>query len=166
MLTGTLAGQSVSVLLSPVLTRLFAPSEFGYLSVYSALLGILGVMASLGLDLAIPIAGTEIECANLMALCGFALVVTTAMTALLMLIPADLLADLSLGPLASYSYLVPIGFACLGGYYIMGELDANQEATKAIPIDATGSYVLRLALKGAENTNFKLELGGDAIAAK
>jgi O-antigen/teichoic acid export membrane protein len=119
MLTGTLAGQSVSVLLSPVLTRLFAPSEFGYLSVYSALLGILGVMASLGLDLAIPIAGTEFECANLMALCGFALVVTTAMTALLMLIPADLLADMSLGPLVSYRYLVPIGFACLGGYYIM-----------------------------------------------
>jgi hypothetical protein len=48
----------------------------------------------------------------------------------------------------------------------MGELDANQEATKAIPIDATGPYVLRLSLKGAENTNFKLELGGDAIAAK
>jgi hypothetical protein len=54
----------------------------------------------------------------------------------------------------------------VGGYYIMGELDANQEATKAIPIDATGPYVLRLSLKGAENTNFKLELGGDAIAAK
>ena len=54
----------------------------------------------------------------------------------------------------------------VGGYYIMGELDANQEATKAIPIDSTGAYVLRLSLKGAENTNFKLELSGDAIAAK
>lgn len=119
MLAGTLAGQSISVLLSPVLTRLYGPSEFGYLSVYSAVLGILGVMASLGLDLAIPIAGTEFECANLMGLCGFALVATTAMTALLMLVPADLLAQLSLGPLASYRCLVPIGFACLGGYYVM-----------------------------------------------
>jgi len=54
----------------------------------------------------------------------------------------------------------------VGGYWLGGELDANQEATKAIPIDATGSYVLRLSLKGAETTNFKLELGGDAIAAK
>jgi hypothetical protein len=54
----------------------------------------------------------------------------------------------------------------VGSYYIMGELDANQEATKTIPIDATGAYVLRVSLKGAENTNFKLELGGDAITAK
>jgi uncharacterized protein YfaS (alpha-2-macroglobulin family) len=54
----------------------------------------------------------------------------------------------------------------VGSYYIMGELDANQEATKTIPIDATGAYVLRLSLKGAENTSFKVELGGDAIAAK
>jgi hypothetical protein len=27
----------------------------------------------------------------------------------------------------------------VGSYYIMGELDANQEATKAIPIDAAGA---------------------------
>jgi hypothetical protein len=54
----------------------------------------------------------------------------------------------------------------VGGYWLGGELDANQEATKAIAIDATGSYVLRLSMKGAENTNFKLELGGDATAAK
>ena len=54
----------------------------------------------------------------------------------------------------------------VGGYYIMSALDANQEATKAVPIDATGTYVLRIGVKGPENTNFKLELGGDAIAAR
>ena len=119
MLTGTVAGQGVSLLLSPILTRVYGPSEFGYLSVYSAALGILGVMASLGLDLAIPLAATEFECANLLALCGLALIGTTGLTGLFMLIPADLLSRLSLGPLASYRYLLPIGFACLGGYYIM-----------------------------------------------
>jgi hypothetical protein len=54
----------------------------------------------------------------------------------------------------------------VGSYYVLGELDANQEATKAIPIDASGPYVLRLDLKGAENTAFRLELGGDAIALR
>lgn len=119
MLTGTVAGQGVSLLLSPILTRVYGPSEFGYLSVYSAALGILGVMASLGLDLAIPLAATEFECANLLALCGLSLVGTTGLTGLFMLIPADVLSRLSLGPLASYRYLLPIGFACLGSYYIM-----------------------------------------------
>jgi O-antigen/teichoic acid export membrane protein len=120
MLAGTIAGQGISLLLSPVLTRLYSPSEFGYLSVYSAVLTISAVIASLGLDLAIPIAATELESANLLALCGLALVGTTVLVALsTWLIPAHMLAVLWLGPLASYRYLLPIGFACLGGYYVM-----------------------------------------------
>ena len=54
----------------------------------------------------------------------------------------------------------------VGGYYIMGGLDANQEATKAIAIDSTGAYALRVSVKGPENTGFRLELGGDAMAAR
>jgi hypothetical protein len=54
----------------------------------------------------------------------------------------------------------------VGDYTIMAGLDAGNEATKAIPIDSTGPYVLRLTLKGAENTGFKLEVGGDAMASK
>jgi hypothetical protein len=48
----------------------------------------------------------------------------------------------------------------------MGGLDGNQEATKAIPIDSSGAYVLRVSVKGPENTSFRLELGGDAMAAR
>ena len=55
MLFGAVTGQAVSLLLSPVLTRIFTPTEFGYLSVYGALLMLFGVMASLGLEIAIPI---------------------------------------------------------------------------------------------------------------
>jgi hypothetical protein len=54
----------------------------------------------------------------------------------------------------------------VGSYYIMSGLEANQEATKAIPIDGTSPYVLRISVKGPENTNFRLELGGDAMAAR
>src|SRR5665213_2935470 len=70
MLLGTVAGQAVSLLLSPVLTRLFSPAQFGYLSVYSAVLTIFGVVASLGLELAIPICMDDAECADLLALNG------------------------------------------------------------------------------------------------
>ena len=120
MLAGTIAGQGISLLLSPVLTRLFNPSQFGYLSVYSSALSIFGVIASLGLELAIPISATEFECANLLALCGVALVGTTlAMGLFSWFISEHALTLLSLGPLASYRALLPIGFACLGGYYIM-----------------------------------------------
>jgi hypothetical protein len=54
----------------------------------------------------------------------------------------------------------------VGSYYIMSSIEANQEATKAIPIDASGPYVLRISVRGPETTSFKLELGGDAIALR
>ena len=34
------------------------------------------------------------------------------------------------------------------------------------PIDSTGAYVLRVSVKGPESTSFRLELGGDAMAAR
>jgi len=54
----------------------------------------------------------------------------------------------------------------VGGYYVSSDLGANNEASKAIPIDNSGNYVLRIAVKGAENSSFKLEVGGDAVASQ
>jgi len=120
MLAGTVAGQAVSLLLSPLLTRLYGPSEFGYLSVYSAVLGIFGTVASLGLDMAIPICLAESDCANLLALNGLALLATTGLVALFAgLISTHVLSMLWVASLAGDRWLLPIGFACLGGYYIM-----------------------------------------------
>jgi hypothetical protein len=49
-------------------------------------------------------------------------------------------------------------------YYIMGELDANNEKTRAFPVDSSGRYVLRVGVSGVEGTRFKVELGGSAYA--
>ena len=69
MLTGTAAGQLVSILLSPVLTRLYSPQQFGVLSVYTALLTILVVIASLRYELTVPMAASDEDAINLVALC-------------------------------------------------------------------------------------------------
>jgi O-antigen/teichoic acid export membrane protein len=120
MLAGTVLGQAASVLLSPALTRLYTPDQFGYLSVYTAALTILGVIAALGFELAIPIAASEAELANLVAASAGALVGTTGLLSLIMwLAPDRLLTQLWVGSLASYRCLLPIGFACVGGYYVM-----------------------------------------------
>jgi O-antigen/teichoic acid export membrane protein len=120
MLAGTVLGQAASVLLSPVLTRLYTPDQFGYLSVYTGALTILTVVAALGYDFAIPIARSDAELANLVAGSGIVLAVMTGLVALAIWLPPDhLLATLWLGPLASHRFLVPLGFACLGGYGVM-----------------------------------------------
>jgi O-antigen/teichoic acid export membrane protein len=120
MLAGTVAGQTVSVLLSPVLTRLFTPAEFGNLSVYNSLLMLFATVATLGFELAIPICPNDRDCANLLALCGLSLATTTGLVGLISwLTPTYALDLLSVGALAPYRYLLPLGLVCLGGYYIM-----------------------------------------------
>ena len=47
-------------------------------------------------------------------------------------------------------------------YYIMGELGAHEEKTRAFPVDSSGRHVLRVGVSGVEGTQFKIELGGNA----
>ena len=120
MLTGTVLGQAASLLLAPALTRLFSPDAFGYLGVYSSALTILAVVASLGYELAIPLARSHREFESLVGVSAVALAVTTFVVALVALVlPDSALAAMRLRQLADYRMLIPIGFACLGGYYML-----------------------------------------------
>ena len=49
--------------------------------------------------------------------------------------------------------------------YVMGELEAKRDATRRFAVDSSGRYVLRVGVKGAEGTQFRVELGGSAFAA-
>lgn len=129
MLAGTVLGQGTSVVLAPVLTRLYTPEQFGYLSAYTAALYILCVIASLGLEVAIPIAETASETANLFLLCALSLAGTTGLVAgLTWAIPYRMLEMLWLGPIASYRWLIPVGFACFGAYFVMVATATRQAA--------------------------------------
>jgi O-antigen/teichoic acid export membrane protein len=133
MLTGTVLGQAASLALSPVLTRIYGPEQFGFLSVYTAALTILGVIAAMGFELAIPLAESRSELANLLASSATALIATTALVALAAWkMPDGVLDFLWLGLLAPYRWLVPIGFACLGCYSVLVAVATRLEAFREI----------------------------------
>jgi O-antigen/teichoic acid export membrane protein len=138
MLTGSAAGQLVSVLLSPVLTRLYSPQQFGILSVYTAILTILVVIASLRYELALTLAATEEEAINLVAVCGCALSATTLVIVIAAFgFPDPILESVWPTPTNFYHILVYrglfiLGFVCLGGYYIALYFATRQEAFQSI----------------------------------
>jgi hypothetical protein len=49
--------------------------------------------------------------------------------------------------------------------YHMSRVEANADATKSFPIDRSGRHVLRLTMQGPETTNFRIELGGNALGS-
>jgi O-antigen/teichoic acid export membrane protein len=138
MLTGSVAGQAVSILLSPALTRLYSPHQFGVLSVYSALLTILVVVASLRYELTIPMVKSEEDAINLVALCGCVLIGTTTVIGIAAFaFPEEWLKAFWPTPIKSsyiawYRGLFILGFLCLGGYYIALYLGTREGAFKAI----------------------------------
>jgi hypothetical protein len=52
-----------------------------------------------------------------------------------------------------------------GSSYHMSRVEANADATRSFPVDSSGRHVFRLTLEGAEGTQYRVELGGDALAA-
>jgi hypothetical protein len=64
-----------------------------------------------------------------------------------------------------FALLDSMGRSVNSNYYIMGELEANSDKTRAFPVDSSGRYVLRVGASGVEGTRFKVELGGSAYPA-
>lgn len=133
MLAGSVIGQMTSVVLSPVLTRLFSPAEFGVLGVYTALLTILVVVASLRYEMAIPIVADEDDVVAMAVLCLGVLLVTTALvSAGAIMAPVAWLEQVGLLALDPYRWLLPLGFAGLGTYFIVLYVATNLGAFPAI----------------------------------
>jgi O-antigen/teichoic acid export membrane protein len=80
---GSIFGQALVILSSPILTRLFTPAEFGLFAVFSGLAAIGGVIAALRYEFAIPLIADDAE--------AVAMVVVTAVVSVLLALLMTLL---------------------------------------------------------------------------
>lgn len=117
LVSGTALGQLAVVLSSPILTRLYTPDDFGLLAVYAAVLGMLGVVAGLRYELAIPLPKSTGGAANLLALtlmcvAGISLLLISFILAFQNKIPLWLKAP----AIADYVFLIPLGVFLTGVY--------------------------------------------------
>lgn len=114
---GTAFGQAIAIAVLPVLTRLYSPQAFSLLAVYTGLLGVLGLVACLRYDIAIPLPERHEEGVNLLAV---ALAVTVAVSALIALpcvfAPAWVANLLRQPEIEPYLWLVPVGVVLMGAY--------------------------------------------------
>lgn len=66
---GSVVSQALGVLTTPLIARLFAPDSFGVAGVFSSIVGILAILASLRYDRAITLPKHDSDAANLLVLC-------------------------------------------------------------------------------------------------
>lgn len=114
---GTATAQLLTILVAPFLTRLYSPEDFGLLAVYASLLALLGVVASLRYELAIPLPENDSDAANVAVLSLLLLGMSTiGTTALVIPTRTGIAHALGIPALANYLWLLPVG-VLLGGIY-------------------------------------------------
>lgn len=117
---GTALGQAITVLASPVLTRLYTPDDFGVLAVYSSILGILSVIASWRYELAIPLPEKDEDAVNLTVLSlGIVLLMGLVVGFGIWLLGDEIVRWVNTPALRSYFWLLPLGILLVGSYQVL-----------------------------------------------
>lgn len=82
MVSGRVLAQAIPILLTPLLTRLYSPSEFGIFGVYAAIIAFLAMISNGRYSLSIILPKSDIETKRLLILSSFLTIVVTAIFAL------------------------------------------------------------------------------------
>lgn len=115
--TGVGAGQVVAIAASPLLTRLFGPGEFGTFAVLSAATILLAVVATMRLELAIPLAPSNRSARTVLGAALLSAAVITGMSLLVVLVATPTVSS-ALGSLAYARWLwtVPVAAFFFASY--------------------------------------------------
>ena len=117
LMSGRALSFGLGVLLTPIITRLFAPEAFGALALFTSIAGMIGQLACLRYERAIMLPGENTEAVNLLGVSLCCVLLVSIVSALFMLIAADSIAGLQgWAGLKRYVWLVPISVLFNGGF--------------------------------------------------
>lgn len=126
---GTVGGQAIVLLASPLLTRLYAPEDFGVLGVFSAILYLIGFAVCLRYELAIPLADNDATMVNLMAVAGLAALLVSTLTGFVLLAFGRPLMDwLDAPSLLPWLWLLPPSLLAMGAFNILNHWAIRRQA--------------------------------------
>jgi lipopolysaccharide exporter len=114
---GTALSQSLGVLTSPLLARLYAPEDFGVLGVYTSIFSVLAVVSALCYEQAIPLPEADEAAANLLALSLMIVLATSFLAGLGIVLWGEQITAWTNTPgLKSYLWLLPLSMLGAGAY--------------------------------------------------
>lgn len=148
MAGGNGVAQAITIIISPLLTRIYTPSDFGIVAIYASVLTILGVLVTCRLELAIVLPASEIKARSVAGAALFVGLISTSFVAtFLLLVPQVSLQTLRLESITPYRWLLPIGMLGVCTYQVFYQLTLRR-----------GEY------RNLASTRLTQALGGGVIA--
>ena len=144
---GTVLSQALVSLSSPVLTRLYTPSEFGAFATFNSILAITAVAASLRYDFAIPLPKEEKHAKALLMLSLMLVTSVSFLLALGLWFGADFLTDYFELPFDRYGWLLPLGVFGIGAYQALNYWSTRRQQFKLLSATKLWQSVCQVGLQ-------------------
>ena len=117
LVSGSTFAQGLGILVAPIVTRLFAPEEFGIAAIFTSITGVISVIACFRYQLSIMLPKTDEEATNLLGVSLCSVPVVTTIISLIIFFFYDIIIQLLNSPdLKKYLWLIPISVFFSGIY--------------------------------------------------
>lgn len=158
LISGTALAQLITLLSAPILTRLYGPEAYGIAAIFTALTGILSVLACMRYEFSIVLPECDIEAANLLALSLIISVLMSSLTIPLIWYCGDqLLYWVSMPALAKYLWLIPLTVLISGIFAALNYWNTRSKHFMRLSIAKVSSQLVgsgtSLGLGYSGNTN-------------
>jgi lipopolysaccharide exporter len=111
--SATLAGQILGIIVTPILTRLYLPADFGLSQLFFSLVGLIAVISCLSYEAAIQLPKDDDDAANIVVLCiGLIMLISILSTILFFLFSSYIGQELNVPALSNYVFLLPLAIIC------------------------------------------------------
>jgi O-antigen/teichoic acid export membrane protein len=120
VMTGTTIAQLIPILVSPILTRLYTPAEFGVLGFYVSIVAIIAAVSTGKYEFAVLLPKKDKSAVNVLILCIIFVIMTFGISTLVVLIFQDSLGKIfNIRGKATVLYLVPVGILLVGSFRVL-----------------------------------------------
>lgn len=128
LLTGSTIAQAIPIAISPILTRLYTPEDFGILTLFVAITAIFGTIANGRYELAIVLPAKEEESINLVALSVMiALITSIILLTVVVFFHGTIIAFLGNEQIGIWLYFVPLVVFFIGLFNALNYLNTRMK---------------------------------------
>lgn len=135
LMTGTSIAQSIPIAISPILTRIYTPEDFGVFALYISIASLLSVMATGRYELAIMLPKKDEEASHLVVLSVFiAFLISLLSFAFICVFNPEITSILGNEEISSWLYLIPLSILLTGLYQSFNYWNNRQKRYKTLAI--------------------------------
>lgn len=134
LISGTAVSQGILFAATPFLTRLYTPEEFGYFSLYAAIVAVLSSVASWKYELAIMLPKENKDAQAVLFLSIIATIITSVFVFILIIIFKEIIITHITSEVETFIWIVPAGVLISGLYQVFIAFSSRHKYFRSISV--------------------------------